>query len=56
MDTDLSRDSTSRKDLSAISDGLQKLIEQLLGPMHERRVGKDRRQVKRSSRGRRHTD
>jgi hypothetical protein len=55
MDTDL-RDSTSGKDPSAISVGLQKRVEQLVGPTHERRAGKDRRQARRISQGRRHSD
>jgi hypothetical protein len=55
MDSDLSKDSRSGRGALA-SSGLQDLIERLVGPLHDRRTRKDRRQVRRIPRGRRHTD
>jgi len=45
-----------REGKSAISVGLQKRVEQLVGPLHERRASKERRQVKGITRGRRESD
>jgi hypothetical protein len=56
MDDDLSRKFTSGKDRTAGSAELQKRVEELVGPLHERRATSDRRRVTRISRGRRHTD
>ncbi len=64
MDTDLFWD-ISINDQSAISvelprqtrwEGLQQKIEELLGPLVDRRTIKDRRQGKRANPGRRFTD
>ncbi len=64
MDTDLFWD-ISINDQSAISvelprqtrwEALQQKIEELLGPLVDRRTIKDRRQVKRANPGRRFTD
>jgi hypothetical protein len=63
MDSDPSGNSSGNESASSVGSprrnrwgSLQQRIEQLIGPLHERRSGKDRRQVKRISAGRRYSD